>query len=134
MVNIIQLLQMSRLPDLVLDSRLRTQSRGSTTVHSYLEIDESGGRFSREEHWRLERSLGRGGFVQVRLERCVTKGSGHNSLRAVKMINKRLDPTASVDFNRELEAISKFSHERVSKIALDISLFSNGDRSINDVS
>jgi hypothetical protein len=35
-------------------------------------------------------------------------------LRAVKIINKTLYPSESLDFNRELEAIAKFSHDRVS--------------------
>jgi hypothetical protein len=109
---------MSRLPDLVLDSRLRTQFRESITIHSYLEIDEVGGRFSREEHWKWERFLGRGGFGQVRLETCVTTETKQDFVRAVKIINKPLNPSESLDFNRELEAIAKFSNDRVSQITL----------------
>jgi hypothetical protein len=109
---------MSRLPDLVLDSRLRTEFRDSITIHSYLEIDEVGGRFSREEHWKWEQFLGRGGFGQVRLERCIAKGIEQDSLRAVKIINKPSNPSESMDFNRELETIAKFSNDRVSQITL----------------
>lgn len=105
---------MSRLPDSVLDSRLRTEFRDSIIAHTYLEIDNAGRRFSRKEHWKLEQFLGRGGFGLVRLERCVGKGINQNSLRAVKIISKPLNPSESVDFNRELEAISKFSNDRVS--------------------
>jgi len=108
---------MSRLPDLVLDSRLRTHSRDSITIHSYLEIDEAGGRFAREEHWKRERLIGGGGFGQVRLERCITRGMKQDSLRAVKSINKSFNPSQPLDFNRELEAIAKFSNDRVSLIA-----------------
>jgi hypothetical protein len=104
---------MSRLPDLVLDSRLHTEFRESITVHSYHEIG-GGRRFFREEHWKQERFLGRGGFGQVRLERCITQRTKQNSLRAVKVINKPLHPSESLDLNRELEAIAKFSHDRVS--------------------
>ncbi|KAF7512426.1 hypothetical protein GJ744_001361 [Endocarpon pusillum] len=103
---------MSRLPDLVRDSRLRTEFRDSITIHSYLEIDEIGGRFSREEYWKTERFLGCGGFGQVRLEKCVAKGAMQDSFRAVKVMNKPLDPSLSLDFNRELEAIAKFSNDR----------------------
>ncbi|KAH8696945.1 kinase-like domain-containing protein, partial [Phaeosphaeriaceae sp. PMI808] len=103
---------MSRLPDLVLDSRLRTQFRDSIIIHSYLEVDNVGGRFSREEHWKSERFLGRGGFGYVRLEKCIANGTSRNSLRAVKIINKPLNLSESTDFNRELEAISKFSNDR----------------------
>jgi hypothetical protein len=105
---------MSRLPDLVLDSRLRTEFHDSIIIHSYLEIDNVGGRFSRNEHWKWERDLGRGGFGQVRLQRCVTKSAKQNSLRAVKIVNKPSNPSGSLDCKRELEAIVKFSHDRVS--------------------
>ena len=105
---------MSRLPDLVLDSRLRTESRDSITIHSYLEIDEVGKRFSREEHWKWEQSLGRGGFGQVWLQRCVTKGAKQDYFRAVKIIDKPRSLSESLDCNRELEAITKFSNDRVS--------------------
>ena len=105
---------MSRLPDLVLDSKLHTQFRDSITVHSYLEINNVGVRFSQEEHWKSERFLGRGGFGQVRLERCITKGVKQDSLRAVKIISKPSNPYKSLDFNRELETIAKFSNSRVS--------------------
>jgi len=104
---------MPRLPDLVLDSRLRTEFRDSITIHSYLEIDGVGGRFSREEHWKRERVIGRGRFGQVRLERCITKGIEQDAMRAVKIIHKPLNLSESVDFNRELEAIAKFSNNRV---------------------
>lgn len=65
---------MPRLCDLVLDSKLDTVLRDSTTIHSFLEIDDVGGRSTREERWERERVLGRGGFGQVRLEKCVTAG------------------------------------------------------------
>lgn len=105
---------MSRPPDLVRDSKLRTQFRDSTTIHSYFEVNETGSRYSREEHWKLERILGHGGFGQVRLQRCVAKGAKQDSLRAVKMIKKPLGPSGSLNYNRELEAIAKFSNDRVS--------------------
>ena len=110
----VQIESMSRLPDLVVDSKLRTQFRDSIIIHSFLEVDELGGRFFREEHWKQERFLGRGGYGQVRLERCVAQGTKQGSLRAVKVIHKPLHSSDSFDVNRELEAISKFSHERVS--------------------
>jgi serine/threonine protein kinase len=107
---------MSRIPDLVIDSRLQTEFHGSVTTHSYLEIDEAGRRFSREESWKEERFLGRGGFGQVRLERHLAQDTKQGSLRAVKIINKPSDSFESLDLNRELEAIAKFSNNRVSYI------------------
>jgi hypothetical protein len=100
---------MSRLPDLVQDSKLRTVFRDSTTIHLHLEIDETGRRFSQEEHWKWEQHLGQGGFGEVKLQRCITKAAKLDSVRAVKIMDKK-----SFDYNRELEAIAKFSNDRVS--------------------
>ena len=105
---------MSQLPDSVIDSRLQTEFRDSIITHTYLENDNAGRRFSREEHWKSEQFLGRGGFGQVRLERCIAEGKKQNSLRAVKIISKPLDPSSSFDFKRELATISRFSKDRVS--------------------
>jgi serine/threonine protein kinase len=104
---------MSRLSDLVRDSKLRTRFHDTVTIHSYLEVDETGGRFSREEHWKWERFLGRGGFGQVRLQRRVARGTKGGDLRAVKVIEKLSDSSSLPDFDRELEAIAKFSNDRV---------------------
>lgn len=108
---------MPRLSDLVRDSSLNTEFRDSITVHSYREINAVGRRFLREEHWESGRVLGRGGFGQVQLQKCVA-GAKQNSLRAVKVVNKPSDTGGSLNLNRELEAIVKFSNDRVSKITL----------------
>lgn len=105
---------MSRLSDLVLDSKLNTAFRGPVTIHSYLEIDEIGNRSTREEHWKWEQSLGRGGFGQVKLQTCSAKHGNQNYRRAVKIIDKPLKQSRPLDYNRELEAIAKFSNDRVS--------------------
>jgi Protein tyrosine and serine/threonine kinase len=107
---------MSRVPDLVLDSRLRTRFNGSEAIHSFVEIDGAGRRTDRKEHWKWERGLGRGGFGQIQLERCVTTGTKKDAMRAVKIISKQTNSRMSLDFNRELEAIAKFSHDRVGLI------------------
>jgi hypothetical protein len=108
---------MPRLSDLVLDSKLNAEFRDSATIHSFLEIDDVGGRSTREESWETEQSLGRGGFGQVRLERCVTSGTKRGILRAVKIIDTQSNLYRFLDFNTELEAIAKFSNDRVSKDA-----------------
>jgi hypothetical protein len=36
------------------------------------------------------------------------------SLRAVKKVRKRLNFSSAIDYNRELEAVAKFSHIKVS--------------------
>jgi len=103
---------MSRLPDLILDWKLETSFRNSNTVHIYPDIDAAGRRFSREEHWKQEQLIGRGGFGFVRRERCITEGTKLNLLRAVKIIEKPPYLSSPPNFNRELEAIAKFSHDR----------------------
>jgi len=104
---------MSRLPDLVIDSKLSTRFHDTIAIHSYPEIDENGSRFSREEMWKCERIVGRGGFGQVQIQRSVAKGAKEGLLRAVKAINKPLHSSGPSDFNGELEAIAKFSNDRV---------------------
>lgn len=105
-------MKMPPLLDLVLDSKLRTRfADDRTTVHTYLAPDEFGRRITREEHWKWEQRLGQGGFGLVQLEKCVA-GRRQSELRAVKILHKQQSPE-SMDFNRELEAIAKFSHERV---------------------
>lgn len=100
------------MPDLVLDSRLDTRFHEKYVYHVYEESDASRGQrtVQRREFWQRQRHLGSGGFGSVWLEQCI-KGQQEGSLRAVKEIQR---PPNQVECNRELEAISKFSHARVS--------------------
>jgi hypothetical protein len=102
---------MSRLPDLVRDSRLETTLRSKYTSHVYHEADPSSRQrtVERREYWKREKRIGRGGFGLVWLERCV-KGKLGVEVRAVKQFPK---PNKTKDYIRELEAIAKFSHPRV---------------------
>jgi hypothetical protein len=118
--------------DLVVDSKLDTKFRDSATIHSFLEIDDVGRRSTREEEWKIEQSLGRGAFGQVRLERCVTPGVKCGFLRAVKIINTESNLYKSLDFTRELEAIAKFSQDRVSRCFSGSPKLSDLYCSIND--
>jgi hypothetical protein len=104
---------MLRIPDLVRDSKLETtfDDNQSVTIHKHHDTDSERRRILRKEYWRLERPLGHGSYGQVRLERCLA-GSSVGSLRAVKKVLKHAGPN-SVDYNRELEAVAKFSHARV---------------------
>lgn len=105
---------MARLPDLVRDSKLETHFlSGVETVHTYHESDPTSRRrlVPRSEHWQRERKIGRGGFGSVWVEKC-TKGHRNIEVRAVKQIE--IDHgSARIDYNRELEAIAKFSHQKV---------------------
>jgi hypothetical protein len=114
---------MARISDLIRDSKLETYflpDSGVETVHKFQESDPTSGLrlVTRSEHWQRQKRIGGGGFASVWLEKC-TKGGRPGStaqdgaVRAVKQIDTdtRL---GSIDFNRELEAIAKFSHPRVS--------------------
>lgn len=107
---------MVRLPDLVRDSKLETRFAPDfsvETVHTYHESEPARRRLvSISEHWKREGKVGGGGYSTVWVERC-GKVSRHGiQVRAVKQI-KTGGRFARIDFNRELEAIAKFSHPKV---------------------
>jgi hypothetical protein len=86
------------------------------TVRTYQESDLSSRRrvVARSEHWKRLPKIGGGAYGSVWLEKCTKDTHQHSlqSLRAVKQIDvdTRFGP---IDYNRELEAIAKFSHARV---------------------
>lgn len=101
------------------------------TVHTFRESNPTSGQclVIRSEHWQPQKRIGAGGFGSVWLEKRIKGGrSGaiaHDGVvRAAKQIelDTRFGP---IDYNRELEAIAKFSHSRVS---LE-SLISNTEKS-----
>jgi serine/threonine protein kinase len=104
---------MSQVSDLVQDTKLFTHFKDSITIHTFRDIDTERGHFNREEHWKREQHLGRGGFGQVYLQKCVV-GTKQGSMRAVKVVHKPADSHICRSLDRELEAIAKFSHDRVS--------------------
>jgi hypothetical protein len=97
--------------DLVRDSKLETRFEEDCVYHIYQESDRAAGRRSvvRHEYWKRKRHLGSGGFGIVWLELC-TKGTQKGEERAVKEIKRTKE---SLDYHRELEAIAKFSHQKV---------------------
>ncbi|KAH8737297.1 kinase-like domain-containing protein [Ilyonectria robusta] len=99
------------LPDLVRDSKLDTRFLpDGATQHTFYVTPPHASRRQRarvDEVWRRERKLGKGGYGDVWLERC-DSGPSTGTLRAVKeMLIKPL-----MDYSRELEAMTKFSHEK----------------------
>ena len=113
---------MAQIPDLIRDSKLETYFLPDCTVetvHRFQESDSASGQrlVTRLEHWRRQRRAGNGGFGTVWLEECIKAGrpggTQDGTVRAVKQID--MDTRfGSIDYNRELEAIAKFSHSRVS--------------------
>lgn len=107
---------MSSIPDLVRDNKLETDFAGKFTIHHYDDSDGEEHRPSnqRSEHWEDDGLLGRGGFGDVLLQRCV-EGKHIHELRAVKKIARSISQAKQSDYMRELETIAKFSHRRVSR-------------------
>jgi len=107
---------MARLPDLIRDSKLETQiSDRDVVIHTYHESHTLSRKrlVTRVEHWRRRHFIGGGSYGSVWMEECI-KGQRDIQVRAVKKIptptHQRSKP---IDYNRELEAIAKFSHPNV---------------------
>lgn len=106
---------MTRIPDIVRDFKLETAfpARSDSrveTVHTYHESDLASVRrlVVRAEHWQRQREIGSGSYGRVWLEKCI-KGSRAVEVRAVKQL-----PTHGyIDYHRELEAMTRFSHSKV---------------------
>lgn len=117
---------MPPISDLVRDSKLEARLLRDYTIHSYTETGHSRRRISRQECWRTESHLGQGSYGRVWLEKCI-EGNSLGTLRAVKMVLKRRNSSNTIDYNRELDAVAKFSHPKVSGdcLGLRISVSSN---------
>jgi len=99
----------SALPELVRDFELNATIRGKQTVHNRV----SGRREApQKETWERRKKLGRGGFGSVWLEHNIDGGQTSRKIRAVKEL--RPGKTLIVaEYVRELEALAKFSQEKV---------------------
>lgn len=114
----------AQLPDLVKDSQLQAAFRADTTVHRFTSRDASGRRIKHQEKWKIEKHLGQGSYGQVWKESCVSDEATGDAakVRAVKMIRKPQQKSKGFEYNRELEAIAKFSHTKVSRVTYTIPL------------
>lgn len=99
--------------DLVRDSKIETEWLDSCLRHVFYESGPSARlrRICREERWVRQKFVGRGAFGNVYLEQCEVGSS--QKLRAVKEIKKSVIPGEELDYMRELEAVAKFSHQKV---------------------
>ena len=106
---------MTPLPDLVRLSKLDTQfySHPEYTQHIKYISDSirEQRRVRKEEKWKKERGLGRGGAGVIWLERCI-QGDSQGKQRAIKKVQK----LEGGDCHRELEAIALFSHTKVGSL------------------
>ncbi|KAK7223171.1 hypothetical protein V2G26_011174 [Clonostachys chloroleuca] len=105
------------IPDLVRDSKLETDFAPNGQVVRHVSYATNPRmrrhRVRKEEIWERQSELGSGAFGRVWLEKCAT-GDDIGKLRAVKEITKlqRQSRSSEIDYNRELEAIAKFSHKK----------------------
>jgi hypothetical protein len=105
------------LSDLVLDSKLQAEAFDDHTLQTnYISNPSTRERRVRvEEKWQRTKKLGSGSHGVVWLEKCLS-GPNSGQLRAVKELRKDASHESTLDYRRELEAIAKFSQERVGSI------------------
>lgn len=108
---------MTQLSDLVRDAELQTRFHPEYTTHVYIETGPSAQQRAvlREEQWKRQRKpVGNGSYGNVWLERCES-GQRDVVVRAVKEVDKIPHASKQIDYHRELEAIMRFSHQKVSR-------------------
>jgi hypothetical protein len=99
--------------DLVRDSKIETEWSGSCLRHIFYDTGPSAKqrRVRREERWVRQKFVGQGAYGRVYLEQCEHGSS--QKLRAVKEIKKAVTLGEDLDYMRELEAVAKFSNQKV---------------------
>ncbi|CAH0043640.1 unnamed protein product [Clonostachys solani] len=133
--------------DLVQDSKLDTvliDHDGNSVQHTLYKSSHRARRRPRkiEETWKRREKIGSGTFGKVWLQECID-GENIGRFRAVKEITKRKceDGSVPIEYNRELEAIAKFSqskyvhcfarshgwYENSATIFITMEYFENGD-------
>ncbi len=106
---------MQQVSDLVTDSQLETTFNGNLTTHliKIVQANLRRGEIKHKQIWRREKKpLGEGSSGVVWYER-LSSGPSTYDERAVKVVRKRIQTSGLSYFNRELEAIAKFSHPKV---------------------
>lgn len=110
------------IPKLVLDFQLESNSGASRRRVTHLVHDPSLPPFAdpTAETWEsARRAIGRGGQGEVLLQTCTSNGPRLNNVRALKVV-RCLDGDERRRQIRELETMVRFSHERVSVVAVAI--------------
>lgn len=104
--------------DFIKDTRLEIEVFADHTIQTTFISNPATGqrRTPVHERWQQTKELGHGSFGLVRLEECTT-GPSSGELRAVKELRKGT-ADASPNYHKELEAIAKFSQERVGTLEM----------------
>ena len=93
-------------------SKLNTRFHKKYVIHTHDDPDAPPSSQPREEYWKSEKwPIGSGGQGRVFLQTC-TSGSRSYATRAVKEIPLQ-EGSGRLRYIRELDAITRFSHERV---------------------
>jgi serine/threonine protein kinase len=99
--------------DLVRDAKLETTAiDGAVTCHVVLHRDSGRRQHRAEEIWERKEKIGSGTFGVVWLESCLS-GRKKGTLRAIKEVVKNDLTRNPIDYGRELQAMAKFSNEKV---------------------
>jgi hypothetical protein len=115
-----------RLRDLVQDSKLKTRFHfNGRTEHIFTEtgLTTHQRTIYREEHLARKKDIAVSGYGLMWQEQCVARGTGATNLRTVKHISKGTRASWPIDYNRELEAIAKFSNPKVFLRVLSLDVF-----------
>ena len=108
--------------DLVRDSEIKVKIFGNQTIQYVRNPLSRERRAMVEETWQRVNELGRGGYGVVWLEKCISDST--NRVRAVKELRTGGGDVSTTTYFRELEAVAKFSHERVRSSITDTQILS----------
>ena len=102
--------------DLVVDTKIKVSiHEGFTIRHISQSASYSGQYVARQEtkeYWKPVKDLGTGGFGSVKLHERVTKGMPRE-LQAIKVMDKERLSSVGLKYADELQAIAKFSQDKV---------------------
>lgn len=108
------------LSDLVLDTQIRVEFDSEVVYRFTFESVRVSRKYARRQErrqaWKEQRLLGGGSFGDVYLHQC-SSSANETQLQAVKTIDKARMAKEKIDFYKEIEAIAKFSQQKVRHLA-----------------
>jgi hypothetical protein len=104
------------LSDLVLDTQIRVKFDYQVVYRFTFESARVSGKYVRRQErrqaWKEDRFLGDGSFGDVYLHQC-SSSENETQIQAVKTIDKARMAKQKIDIYKEIEAIAKFSQQKV---------------------